>query len=113
MFTDKPNNDKKVCLNGQKVRKEADEKSPSSLCTIQVSGMKETTSKDTLEFYFHNKKSGGGGVKKVNGEVEDGFLLITFENEKSRFSTVSLYDTIVRQCPHLMTRGEQCHHILQ
>lgn len=76
-------------MNGQKVRREADEQSSSSLCTIQVSGMKETTSKDTLEFYFHNKKSGGGGVKKVNGEVEDGVLLITFENEKSKFSTVS------------------------
>lgn len=77
---------KKVRLDGQNVGKEAENESPNSLCTIQVSGMKYKTSKDTLEFYFDNKKSGGGGVQRVKGEVNDGVLLITFENKESKFT---------------------------
>nr|XP_034317327.1 protein mono-ADP-ribosyltransferase PARP14 isoform X2 [Crassostrea gigas] len=73
-----------VRLDGQKVEKEADEESPGSPCTIEVSGFKDTTSKDNVEFYFdNNKRSGGGGVEEVKGEVEDGVLLITFENEET------------------------------
>lgn len=72
-------------MDGQKVEKEADEESPGSPCTIEVSGFKDTTSKDNVEFYFdNNKRSGGGGVEEVKGEVEDGVLLITFENEESK-----------------------------
>lgn len=83
----------KVRLLRQKVEEKAacSKASPSSLCTIQVSGMNDTTSKDMLEIYFNNKKSGGGGVQEVKGEVEDGVLLITFENEKSKFATVLEY----------------------
>lgn len=50
--------------------------------------MKEIIFKDILEFYFYNKKLGGGGVKKVSGEVEDGVFFIIFENEKSKFLIV-------------------------
>lgn len=74
-----------VCLHRQKVKREADEEYLSSLCTVKVSGMKNTTSKDMLELYFDNKKSGGGGVREVKGGVEEGVILITFENEKSKF----------------------------
>lgn len=81
----------KVSLQRQKVEEKASKAPPSSLCTIQVSGMNDTTSKDMLEFYFNKKKSGGGGVQEVKGEVEDGVLLITFENEKSKFATVLKY----------------------
>lgn len=73
-----------VRLDGQKVEEEANEESPGSPCTIEVSGFKDTTSKDSVEFYFDNKRSGGGGVEEVKGEVEDGVLLITFENEESK-----------------------------
>lgn len=73
-----------VRLDGQKVEKEADVESLGSPCTIEVSGFKDTTSKDSVEFYFDNKRSGGGGVEEVKGEVEDGVLLITFDNEESK-----------------------------
>lgn len=73
-----------VRLDGQKVEKEADVESLGSPCTIEVSGFKDTTSKDSVEFYFDNKRSGGGGVEEVKGEVENGVLLITFDNEESK-----------------------------
>lgn len=41
--------------------------------------------KDMLEFYFDNKKLGGGGVWEVKGGVEEGVIFIIFENEKSKF----------------------------
>lgn len=72
-------------MDGQKVKKEADEESLGSLCTIEVSGFKDTTSKDSVEFYFeNNKRSGGGNVEEVKGEMEDGILFITFEDEESK-----------------------------
>lgn len=77
-----------IRLDGQKVDKEADEEFSGSLCTIEVSGIKDTTSKDSVEFYFDNKKSGGGNVEEVKGEGEDGVLLITFKNEQSKWTGV-------------------------
>ncbi|XP_062619962.1 uncharacterized protein LOC134281522 [Saccostrea cucullata] len=69
-------------MDGKKVEKEAEENT-GTLCTIEVRGMKETTSIDSVELYFDNKrKSGGGGVEEVKGEVEDGVLYVTFEDEK-------------------------------
>ena len=73
-----------VRLDGQKVEKE-EEDSQGPLCTIEVRGMKDTTSKDSVEFYFENKRSGGGDVEEVKGEVEDGVLLVTFVDEKSEY----------------------------
>lgn len=74
-----------VSLDGQKVEKEVYEESSGSICTIEVSGINDTTSKDSIEFYFDNiKRSGGGVVQEVKGDVEDGVLLITFENEESK-----------------------------
>ncbi|XP_062600984.1 protein mono-ADP-ribosyltransferase PARP14-like [Saccostrea cucullata] len=73
-----------VRLDGMKVEKEADDDTLGPLCTIEVRGMKETTSKDNIELYFDNKKkSGGGDVVEVKGEVEDGVLYVTFENESN------------------------------
>ncbi|XP_061194345.1 protein mono-ADP-ribosyltransferase PARP14-like [Saccostrea echinata] len=73
-----------VRLDGKSVEKEAEEDTLGPLCTIEVRGMKETTSRENIELYFDNKKkSGGGGVEDVKGEVEDGVLYITFENEKN------------------------------
>lgn len=73
-----------VRLDKQKAEKEADKESPDPLCSIEVSGIKDTTSKDLVEFYFDSKKSGGGGVEEVKGEVKDGVIVITFENEDSK-----------------------------
>lgn len=74
-----------VRLDGQKVENEADEEYIGSLCTIEVSGFKDTTSKDSVEFYFDNKRSGGGSVEEVKGEIDGGVLFITFENEESKW----------------------------
>lgn len=60
----------KVRLDGQTVEKEADEESPGSLCTINVSGFKDTTSKDSVE--------------EIKGKMEDGVQLINFENEERK-----------------------------
>ena len=73
-----------VRLDGQKVEKEEEEDSQGPLCTIEVRGMKDTTSKDSVEFYFESKRSGGGEVEEVKGEVEEGLLLITFANKESK-----------------------------
>ena len=72
-----------VRLVGQRVKKEEEIQEP--LCTIEVRGMKDTTSKDSVEFYFEHKRSGGGEVEEVKGEVEDGVLFITFEDKKSKY----------------------------
>ena len=69
-------------LDGQQIEKEEDTQSP--LYTIEVRGMKDTTSKDSVELYFENKRSGGGEVKEVKGEVEEGLMLITFTNGESK-----------------------------
>ena len=72
-----------VRLDGQKVEKE-EKDFQGSLCTIEVRGMKETTSKDSVELYFESKRSGGGEVEEVNGEVEEGLMLITFAKKESK-----------------------------
>lgn len=59
-----------VRLDGQKVEKKADKDSPGSLCTIKVSGFKETTSKDSVE--------------EIKDKVEDGAQLIDLENEERK-----------------------------
>lgn len=64
------------------MEKEADEEFPGSLCTNEVDGFKDLTSKDSFEFYFGNKMSGCGGVEEVKGDVEDGILFINFENKE-------------------------------
>ena len=73
-----------VCSDGQRLEKE-EEKARGPLCTIEVFGMKDTTSKDTLELYFESKRSGGGTVEEVKGEMDDGVLLVTFVDEKSTY----------------------------
>uniref|UniRef100_A0A8B8E892 Poly [ADP-ribose] polymerase n=1 Tax=Crassostrea virginica TaxID=6565 RepID=A0A8B8E892_CRAVI len=82
LFNKKQIHVEEVRLDGQKVEKE-EEDSRGPLCTIEVRGMKDTTSKDSVEFYFENKRSGGGDVEEVKGEVEDGVLLVTFVDEKT------------------------------
>ncbi|KAK3095440.1 hypothetical protein FSP39_014712 [Pinctada imbricata] len=50
-------------------------------CCIIVTNFKETTSEDTLEMYFDNKKrSDGGGVEKAEMKTEEGYCLIHFED---------------------------------
>ena len=75
-----------VRFDGQRVDLEkGEDEAQEPLCTIEVRGMKDTTSKDSVEFHFENKRSGGGNVEEVKGEVEDGVLLVTFVDEKSEY----------------------------
>lgn len=94
LFNKKQIHVEEVRMDGEKMEKEGDgeaeDEAAGPRCTIEVRGMKESTSKDSVELYFDNKrKSGGGEVEEVKGEVEDGVLYVTFENEESkwRFST--------------------------
>lgn len=94
LFNKKQIHVEEVRMDGEKMEKEAEgeaeDEAAGPRCTIEVRGMKESTSKDSVELYFDNKrKSGGGEVEEVKGEVEDGVLYVTFENEESkwRFST--------------------------
>ncbi|XP_021358903.1 uncharacterized protein LOC110453967 isoform X2 [Mizuhopecten yessoensis] len=53
-------------------------------CTIEVRGMKETTSIDTIELYFESKKAAGKPfdiVKLDDSEREEGVIYITYETE--------------------------------
>lgn len=59
-----------VCLDGQKVEKDAGKDSPDSLCTIKVSESREKTSKDSVE--------------EIKGKVKDGVQLIKSENEERK-----------------------------
>ena len=90
LFNKKHIHVEEVCLDEQRVEKEEEEDSQGPLCKIEVRGMKDTTSKDSVEFYFETKRSGGGEVEEVKGEVEDGVLLVTFFNEKSKYQEIDL-----------------------
>ncbi|XP_021358914.1 uncharacterized protein LOC110453970 isoform X2 [Mizuhopecten yessoensis] len=53
-------------------------------CTIEVRGVKETTSIDTIELYFESKKAAGKPleiVKLDHSEREEGVIYITYETE--------------------------------
>ena len=64
---------------------ETDSQAPQSLCTVEVRGMKPTTSDDAIEMYFETKRACGyrANVDKFDSsEREDqGVIYITFENE--------------------------------
>lgn len=69
---------------------EVDEEYIGLLCIIEVSGFKDIIFKDSVEFYFDNKRLGGGSVEEVKGEIEGGVLFIIFENEESKWLVRSM-----------------------
>ena len=47
--------------------------------TVAVRGLHPSTSKETVELYFENKRSGGGPVDDVTMDAEKGVAYVTFE----------------------------------
>ena len=48
----------------------------------QVSGFEPSTTKDTLEYYFENKRrSSCGPVEDVTFNKQEGYALVTFKNK--------------------------------
>ncbi|OWF50082.1 Poly [ADP-ribose] polymerase 14 [Mizuhopecten yessoensis] len=61
------------------------------LSTIEVHGMSQNTSCDTIQFYFENKrKSGGGNIKEFDFDAEKVIAIITFED-------ASVTDEVIRR----------------
>ena len=50
---------------------------------VQVSGFnKETTTEDTIRYYFESPKNNGGDVSSVELNLEEGWALVYFEDPK-------------------------------
>ena len=59
--------------------------------TIEVSGIPETTSEEFLRMYFENKKrSGGGDIKTMTYDKQEGVATITFSDSSGSNSPNSL-----------------------
>ncbi|XP_033729448.1 formin-like protein 5, partial [Pecten maximus] len=71
---------------GANVEEETSDKEESKpSCIIEVRGMSEKTSVDTIELYFGNKKAAGKNVEVVNvndSEFDEGVVYITYETEE-------------------------------
>ena len=62
--------------------------------TIIVSGLRSTTTKDTVLFYFENsRRSGGGEVLNVDFN-EHGDAVVTFQEVKGTYFEITLLDNI-------------------
>ncbi|KAJ8320637.1 hypothetical protein KUTeg_002224 [Tegillarca granosa] len=65
---------------------------------IKVSGLKDTTSKDTIEFYFENtKRSGGGDIEKIEMKKDDNTCLVYFSDVSESVEVKKYISTILRQ----------------
>ncbi|KAK3094887.1 hypothetical protein FSP39_007507 [Pinctada imbricata] len=76
---------------GDDVTTDDTETFPDGGFVIEVRGFKDSTSPDTIEMYFENKRrSGGGEIKGINSEkMEDGVVFIEFEEESVMESVLS------------------------
>ena len=62
--------------------------------TIIVSGLKSTTTKDTVLYYFENsRRSGGGEVLNVDFK-EQGDAVVTFQEVKGTYFEIMLLEFI-------------------
>ena len=62
--------------------------------TIIVSGLRSTTTKDTVLYYFQNsRRSGGGEVLNVDFN-EQGDAVVTFQEVKGTYFEITLLDKI-------------------
>ena len=53
-------------------------------CTIEVKGMNDTTSEDTIMYYFESKKGAKADVTKIEFIEDKDMYLVTFEDEKGK-----------------------------
>ncbi|CAC5392514.1 Protein mono-ADP-ribosyltransferase PARP15 [Mytilus coruscus] len=54
-----------------------------TVCTIEVSGMKKTTTEDTVMYYFESRKGANDDVKNIEFVEDKNMYLVTFENEEA------------------------------
>ena len=76
-------------LNTTTSKRRRSESSPSSQCTVKVTGLQANTSEDLLMNYFENqRRSNGGPVSSVVMKRDLQMCLVTFESPdgKSEFS---------------------------
>ena len=60
-------------------------------CSIEVTGVRQTTSKQTVKMYFQSAKSGGGKIVSIVHNKNSGHYIITFQDRESKYLiTVSL-----------------------
>ena len=58
---------------------------PEPQCTIRITELAESISKDHLELYFENeRKSSGGNVKDIQLDETEGEAYVTFETEEGK-----------------------------
>ncbi|OWF49179.1 Poly [ADP-ribose] polymerase 14 [Mizuhopecten yessoensis] len=70
---------------------DSDLEAPEDLSTIEVHGMSQNTTRDTIHYYFENKrKSGGGNIKELDFDAEKVIATITFED-------ASVTDKVIRK----------------
>ena len=63
---------------------------PEPQCTVRLSGLAESTTKDLLELYFENEqKSSGGDVKDIQLDEEESVAFVTFETEEGKLFILS------------------------
>ena len=61
--------------------------SPKPQCTVRITGLAESVTKDLLELYFESeKKSSGGNVKDIQLDETEGEAYVTFETEEGKLS---------------------------
>lgn len=62
-----------------------DKSSESSCCTIEVTGMKKTTSEDTIVLFFESGKGAKADVTNIEFIEYKDMYLVKFEDEKGIF----------------------------
>jgi hypothetical protein len=59
---------------------------PREVCTIEVRGFKATTTDDTIQSFFENKrKSGGDDIKHFKRDEENNVIHITYCDPAGQF----------------------------
>ena len=68
---------------------------PTETCTIKIRGIGPDTKKETIEYYFKNKKRSGAGkddTKKFTFDEEKRIAFIEFVNKESKFNAQPVID---------------------
>ncbi|CAC5424291.1 Protein mono-ADP-ribosyltransferase PARP15 [Mytilus coruscus] len=56
---------------------------PVTICSIEVRGMKENTTQDTIMYYFESKKGAKADVENIEFVEDKDMYIVTFENEEA------------------------------
>ncbi|XP_052088539.1 protein mono-ADP-ribosyltransferase PARP14-like isoform X3 [Mytilus californianus] len=56
---------------------------PVTICSVEVRGMKENTTQDTIMYYFESKKGAKADVETIEFVEDKDMYIVTFENEEA------------------------------